>query len=211
LKLGRAERHRAAVSARRQFHSVATESRLILSLLENGGAVVAPLLLEDLAVKIGDKIKIGEAEFQIRATFDEEPGGASGFRSDRAFSSRKKRLTKPELRPAADESGEEFFIALRTIRPNSSKAFARKFQRHDFNRQSYRETQENLGEQFERTENYLSLTGLLILVLGGVGVWNVARVFVEQKRKSVAVLKCLGASGTQNYYGLSFANFNARI
>jgi putative ABC transport system permease protein len=34
---------------------------------------------------------------------------------------------------------------------------------------------------------------LLILVLGGIGVWNVARVFVEQKRKTVAVLKCLGA------------------
>ncbi len=63
--------------------------------------------------------------------------------------------------------------------------------------QSFRETQENLNEQFERTENYLSLTGLLILVLGGVGVWNVARVFVEQKRKTIAVLKCLGAGGTQ--------------
>jgi predicted lysophospholipase L1 biosynthesis ABC-type transport system permease subunit len=33
--------------------------------------------------------------------------------------------------------------------------------------------------------------------LGGVGVWNVARVFVEQKRKTIAVLKCLGAGGTQ--------------
>jgi putative ABC transport system permease protein len=63
--------------------------------------------------------------------------------------------------------------------------------------QSYRETQENLSAQFDRTENYLALTGLLILVLGGIGVWNVARVFVEQKRKSVAVLKCLGASGTR--------------
>ncbi|MGI8493719.1 MAG: ABC transporter permease, partial [Pyrinomonadaceae bacterium] len=58
---------------------------------------------------------------------------------------------------------------------------------------SYKEAQQNTSEQFERTENYLSLTGLLILVLGGVGVWNVARVFVEQKRKTVAVLKCLGA------------------
>jgi putative ABC transport system permease protein len=57
--------------------------------------------------------------------------------------------------------------------------------------QSYRETQERLGEQFERTENYLALTGLLILVLGGIGVWNVSRAFVEQKRKAVAVLKCL--------------------
>jgi putative ABC transport system permease protein len=37
----------------------------------------------------------------------------------------------------------------------------------------------------------------LILVLGGIGVWNVARAFVEQKRKSVAVLKCLGAGGSK--------------
>src|SRR5205085_4207969 len=62
---------------------------------------------------------------------------------------------------------------------------------------SYREQQENLSDQFSRMENYLSLTGLLILVLGGVGVWNVARAFIEQKRKTIAVLKCLGASGTR--------------
>jgi putative ABC transport system permease protein len=62
---------------------------------------------------------------------------------------------------------------------------------------SYREQQENLSEQFVRTENFLSLTGLLILVLGGIGVWNVARAFIEQKRKTVAVLKCLGASGNK--------------
>ena len=34
-------------------------------------------------------------------------------------------------------------------------------------------------------------------MLGGVGVWNVSRAFVEQKRKTVAVLKCLGASGNR--------------
>ncbi len=49
--------------------------------LENRGAVVAPILLEKLNVKIGDKIRIGEAEFEIRATFEREPGGgAGGFR-----------------------------------------------------------------------------------------------------------------------------------
>ena len=50
------------------------------SLLQNDGAVVARILLEDLNVKVGDKIKIGESEFTIRATFDQEPGGTSGFR-----------------------------------------------------------------------------------------------------------------------------------
>ncbi|HYJ90238.1 MAG TPA: ABC transporter permease [Pyrinomonadaceae bacterium] len=50
------------------------------ALLQNNGAVVARVLLEQLNVKVGDKIKIGEGEFQIRAIFDEEPGGSSGFR-----------------------------------------------------------------------------------------------------------------------------------
>ena len=49
-------------------------------LLANNGAVVAPILLEKLNIKVGDKIKIGEGEFQIRATFDEEPGGSNGLR-----------------------------------------------------------------------------------------------------------------------------------
>ncbi|PYS80207.1 MAG: hypothetical protein DMF66_00180, partial [Acidobacteria bacterium] len=64
-----------------------------------------------------------------------------------------------------------------------------------FNVRSYKDSEENLGEQFARAENYLSLTGLVILVLGGIGVSSVTRVFIEQRKKSIAVLKCVGATG----------------
>jgi putative ABC transport system permease protein len=166
-------------------------------LLENNGAVVARILLEELDVKIGDQLRISDGEFTIRATFDEEPGGTSGFRlGARVFVEKKafddagitrttSRIRRRILYRTSDNP-TPFVAELRealkgtTIQVNS-----------------YREQQENLGAQFERTENYLALTGLLILVLGGVGVWNVARAFVEQKRKTVAVLKCLGASGTR--------------
>lgn len=166
-------------------------------LLENDGAVLARVLLEDLRVKVGDKIRIGEAEFEVRGSIDDEPGGSSGFRiGGRIFVEKK----------AFDEAG---------ITRNSSRVRRRILYRTSDNPtqmvaelrealkgttvqvRSYREQQENLSEQFERTENYLALTGLLILVLGGIGVWNVARAFVEQKRKTVAVLKCLGASGNR--------------
>ncbi|HSU25987.1 MAG TPA: ABC transporter permease, partial [Pyrinomonadaceae bacterium] len=167
------------------------------SLLQNYGAVVARILLEDLSVKVGDKIKIGESEFTIRATFDQEPGGTSGFRLgprvfvektafDAAGITRSGSRVRRRILYRTSDNPTELVAKLRDALKGTTLTV-----------QSYRETQENLSEQFARTENYLSLTGLLILVLGGVGVWNVARAFLEQKRKSVAVLKCLGASGNR--------------
>src|SRR6186713_1354656 len=42
---------------------------LDLKLLENNGALVARVLLEEMNLKVGDRLKVGEGEFQIRDTF----------------------------------------------------------------------------------------------------------------------------------------------
>jgi putative ABC transport system permease protein len=167
------------------------------SLLENNGAVIAEILLEDLNVKIGDKLKIGDGEFTIRGSFAEEPGGTSGFRLggrifiekkafDTAGITRNTGRIRRRILYRTSDNPTDLVAQLRDALKGTVVTVV-----------SYREQQENMGEQFARTENYLALTGLLILVLGGVGVWNVARAFVEQKRKTVAVLKCLGAGGNR--------------
>ncbi len=165
-------------------------------LLANNGAVVAPLLLERLQLKVGDKIKIGESTFEIRGQFEREPGGGSGFRLGPrvfiergaveatglvGFGSRARRRILLQVQEGALEG------VVQSLR-NELKG-----QLVTVN--SYRDSQENLSEQFSRTENYLSLTGLIVLVLGGVGVSSVTRVFIEQKKKTIAVLKCIGGTG----------------
>ncbi|HEX7312496.1 MAG TPA: FtsX-like permease family protein [Pyrinomonadaceae bacterium] len=166
------------------------------ALVENGGAVVAPLLLERLNLKVGDRVRIGEREFEIRGVSKQEPGSSGGFRlGPRVFVARAdleaagltgfgSRARRKILFKTGEGRLNEFVNALRTEVGNNV-----------VNVRSYRDSQENLGEQFSRAENYLSLTGLVVLVLGGIGVSSVTRVFVEQKKKSIAVLKCVGATG----------------
>jgi len=166
------------------------------SLVENGGAVVAPLLLERLNLKVGDRVRIGEREFEIRGVSKQEPGSSGGFRlGPRVFVSRTdleaagltgfgSRARRKILFKTPEGRQAELAGALRTELGNNV-----------VNVRSYRDSEESLGEQFSRAENYLSLTGLVVLVLGGIGVSSVTRVFVEQKKKSIAVLKCVGATG----------------
>ncbi|HWS86048.1 MAG TPA: FtsX-like permease family protein [Pyrinomonadaceae bacterium] len=168
------------------------------ALVENGGAVVAPLLLERLSLKVGDRVRIGEREFEIRGVSKQEPGtSGGGFRLGprvfvagadleaaglTGFGSRARRKI---LFKTAEGRLSEFVSALRAEVGNNNFVNVR----------SYRDSEESLGAQFSRAENYLSLTGLVVLVLGGIGVSSVTRVFVEQKKKSIAVLKCVGATG----------------
>jgi putative ABC transport system permease protein len=165
-------------------------------LLENDGAVIGRALLEQLEIEVGEKIRIAGGEFEVRATFDDEPGARGGMRigglvfvERKAFDgvgiSRNSRVRRRILYRTSDNPVELVQKLRDTLKGTTIQV------------NSYREQQENMNEQFERTENYLSLTGLLILVLGGVGVWNVARAFIEQKRRTIAVLKCLGASGSR--------------
>jgi putative ABC transport system permease protein len=177
---------------------LAGDKRYSYALVENNGALVAPSLLDRLNLNVGDAIKIGDSTFAIRGVIDREPGAGGGFRLgprvyidrgavDRAgltgFGSRARR----KILLATDEADIDTLV----------RRLKAELQNSMVNVRSYKDSQENLSERLSRAEDYLSLTGLVILVLGGIGISNVTRVFIEQKRKSIAVLKCLGATGSK--------------
>jgi putative ABC transport system permease protein len=169
------------------------------ALLHNRGALVRPELLTQLGVKVGDRIVIGGTPFTIRGVLLQEPGRRPG-----AFS-----LGPRVLVDYSDLLGTDLlsfgsranYQVLLKVRPDSVArvtAGLRRAMRDDFvSVRSYQSTEDQIGEDLGRAENYLSLVGFVIVVLGGIGVWSVTRVFVKQKIRSVAILKCLGASARQ--------------
>ena len=169
------------------------------SLLENNGALVRPELLSQFGLAVGDAIAIGKAQFVIRGLIALEPG-----RSLSAFS------LGPRVLIDYDDLAETGLVTfgsrisrqmLLRVPESEIDALARDLQsdlRSEFARvRSYRDRQEQIGEDFERAENYLSLVGLVIVVLGGIAVSSVTRVFVRQKIKSIAVMKCVGGTSRQ--------------
>ncbi len=64
-------------------------------------------------------------------------------------------------------------------------------------------TRDNVSPQFEknieRFAQFLALVGLTTLIVGGVGVANAARAFVDRKITDFATFKALGATGRQAF------------
>ncbi len=178
--------------------TLAGGARFSHDLLKNGGAVVAPLLLERLKLRIGDSIKIGESSFQVRGVIEREPGSGTGFRLGPRVMIERSAVEATGLVGFGSRARRR--ILLKTNDGEFDALVARlraelKGQLVTVN--SYRDSQQNLSEQFTRTENYLSLMGLIVLVLGGIGVSSVTRVFIEQKKQAIAVIKCVGGTARQ--------------
>ncbi|HEX4947374.1 MAG TPA: FtsX-like permease family protein [Blastocatellia bacterium] len=169
--------------------------RYDFSLLKDRGVVVRPALLQQLGVNIGDKVKIGKLEFTIRGVVEQEPGNTLN-----AFSFGPRVFAAYDDVIAAGLTGfgsrARYRIQLKT-KPGQAEAVTKQIKdelkaQPMISVRSYRDAENRVAESFTQVENFLSLIGLIILVLGGIGISSVTRVFIQQKMKTVAVLKCLG-------------------
>ncbi|HKQ09198.1 MAG TPA: FtsX-like permease family protein [Blastocatellia bacterium] len=167
--------------------------------LVNHGAIVAPALLERLSLQVGDEVLIGSMKFQIRGVLDKEPGGSSGFRLGPRVFIERAALESAGLTGFGSRARRRLLFSTPEgqMEPLVKQLRAEFKNNNAINVRSYKNSQDNLTEQFSRAEDYSSLTGLVILVLGGIGIFNVTRTFIEQKKKSIAVLKCIGGNGTK--------------
>ena len=168
-------------------------------LLAGGGALVRPELLTQLDVAVGDQIIIGQGTFEIRGVILREPGGQLG-----AFSFGPRVLVDYDdlestgLLGFGTRAERQLLVRVPEARIEPLVEQLREPLRDQFVRvRSYRRTEDRIARNMSRAENYLSLIGFVVVILGGIGVWSVTRVFVHQRIRSVAILKCLGATTGQ--------------
>jgi putative ABC transport system permease protein len=173
-------------------------------LLAKDAVVVAPELLTRLNVKVGEELTIGGAPFRVAGTVLEEPdklklsftlgprvflspqGVARTALLDRGARVEYRALLKlPEGAPAED-------VARLGRRLEAELPGAESYRVRTFT-----EAQPALRRGFERIGRYLGLVGLLSLLVGGVGVAQVARAWLASRMDDVAIMRCLGATPWQ--------------
>jgi putative ABC transport system permease protein len=169
------------------------------SLLAGRGAIVGPELLTQLGVAVGDRLIIAGQPFTIQGVIVQEPGRRVGMFS---FGSRVivdlSDLRETGLLSFGSRASYQILLKVREDGvPRLTRRLRRELRGDFVSTRSYRSLEDDIGDDLIRAENYLSLVGFVIVVLGGIGVWSVTRVFVRQKIKSVAILKCVGATTSQ--------------
>ncbi|MBY3204216.1 ABC transporter permease [Rhizobium laguerreae] len=160
------------------------------------GAVAAPLLLDRLGLAIGDELLLGNVKLSITGTVKNEPDALSegfGF-APRLLVSRQAlqasgliqtgSLVEHAYKIRLDDKGSMSGIQARASKEFPSAGWAI--------RTSDRAAP-SLTENITRFSQFLTLVGLTALIVGGVGVANAVRAFLDSKRTTIATFKCLGA------------------
>jgi putative ABC transport system permease protein len=169
------------------------------------GAAAEETLLARLNLKIGDVFQLGQARFFLSAVLRSEPDRlavgvglgprvlisqpaleATGLVQPGSLVRWTTRVIMDGPNGAPDEAAVQALLA----------AAARTFPQAGWETRSRLNVSPDFTRDLDRFAEFLTLSGLLSLVVGGVGVANAAQGFVERKRASLAILKAIGATGT---------------
>ncbi len=164
---------------------------------DNFGAAVDPAILARLGLKIGDRVKIGDAELQLRATIEREPDAATGglVFGPRVLISAEALGETGLIRPGALVT---YHYRLRLPPGADAASWARSaraaFPEAGWQIRTFSEASPSLQRLIDRVALFLSLVGLTALLVGGIGIANAVGYHISGKTTTIATLKCLGAS-----------------
>ncbi len=164
----------------------------------DAAAIVDPLLLDRLGLKVGERIKLGSREITITGTIAEEPdrvGDGVGF-GPKVIISKISLMNSGLVQPGSLISWQYRVLLNDASDENLEKVItsARKsFPEAGWRIRSRSNAAPALSRNIERFSQFLTLVGLTALIVGGVGVANAVSAYLDSKRHVIASLKSLGA------------------
>ncbi len=183
------------------FGGISTEPAAAWTGLHSGrNAVVDAAVLSGLGIHLGDSVTLGALRFAVT-------GIIRDVASDVAITTT---LGPRVYIPASDVPATHLLvtgsrsqrdIVLKLAPSMDEDAFASRFGSR-FGKAGVRirtaeQNANRVSETIDYLRNFLALVGLIALLLGGIGVASGVRAFVLRKIDTVAVLRCLGATGAQ--------------
>ncbi|MEJ2108533.1 MAG: ABC transporter permease [Acidobacteriota bacterium] len=167
--------------------------------LSKGNAVVSRDLLVRTGAATGDQIQIGAAQFRIAAVLKSEPDRISfGIDIGPRILISRDGLDRSELIQFGSRATESFLYRLPPdLDPDEAAAELRDGMDRRIRISDYRNPNPRVSRGLQRTSNFLSLLGLLALLVGGLGISTTMYTYLQQKLDSIAILKCLGGRTNQ--------------
>jgi len=167
------------------------------------GAVADPALFARLDLKPGARITIGNAAIELRAALTSEPdklAGGIGF-GPRLLLGEAALRASGLLQPGSlvrwhyqirlpDGAAESAVVRV-------TDAAARELPDAGWDIRTRTNASPQIARNVDRFTQYIALVGLTALLIGGVGVANSTRYYLDRKRTVIATLKSLGATGTR--------------
>ena len=170
---------------------------------EKGGALLDATVMLQLGLQTGDRIKVGKVELPILGALKSVPGSSSIFSS----------IAPPLIIPYRfiEETGLVQVgsrIGYNYYFQADPKLDLEKFDEQldpilDANNadlDTHKSTSERLGRRYENFGKFLNLVAFIALLLGCVGIASAIHIYIKEKLKSIAVLKCLGATKKQTFF-----------
>ena len=167
---------------------------------QNGvwGTAIETALASRLDVGVGDTLSIGTRKITIRALIEKEPDKANlGFQLGPSIMVYNEAMVEAGLK--ATGSLIDHYYKLKMPKSLDIEAWRKSVEeRYPNERWSLRDSSgaaPGLRRFIGRMSMFLTLVGLTALMVGGVGVSNAVKGYMDRKAKTIATFKILGASG----------------
>jgi putative ABC transport system permease protein len=160
------------------------------------GVWADPVVLDRLRVHPGDTLRLGDARLPLTAALTSEPDRVAGTSlAPRAL------IPLDEL-PATHLVVPGSFVnyAVRAVLPPEARpeatiaALRAAFPGTGWRIRDRAHAAAGLDRFVDQTGQFLTLVGLTALLVGGIGVANGVRAWLEARTRTIATLRCLGAS-----------------